>query len=264
MAFLATAAWNPPVHAKRPKAVEPEQAIDVSAIRDQFRVFQAESGQILVFVPFGEKEMIFWGSPQGVLNQQQARGYFFRPPEVFDYSMVDRRYSRNGYSLIFRNGAYFAECGEDKLPLQAIDEETGREMLDGARFLGPHWKRHAHFLARDNYGVYYFVDKALRHDDIPPDESTYRVYIGWKTEMLLSPLSLVAQDSVGEVYGMTNGNRRIVINDHKGRFFDGDEVRELHTLDLFVDFHLMYIKGGVYGEVKQGTPCDTFWPTESP
>jgi hypothetical protein len=71
---------------------------------------------------------------------------------------------------------------------------------------------------------------------------------------------MVAQDSVGEVYWMTNGNRRIVINQKTGRYFDGDEVRVLHTLDLYADSHLMYRDGGVYGNVPHGTPCDRFFP----
>jgi hypothetical protein len=238
----------------------PVREVDVSAVRDQFRVYKAENNQILVLVPFGEKDAIFWGKPNGSLVLQQARSAFKKGTESYEIGLVDRRYSRQGYSVEYRNEQTSVVCGQDRLALSPMALSEGQDALKEAQFVPPFWKRNAHFLARDDYGVYYFIDKAKRYDGSPVPESSYRVFIGWKGEILESPLKMVAQDSVGEVYGMTNGNRRIVINQKTGRYFDGDEVRVLHTLDLYADSHLMYRDGGVYGNVPHGTPCDRFFP----
>jgi len=257
--FLALA-LSGSVFAKRPVAV---QEIDVSSVRDQFEVYKVSSGQIIVLIPFGDTDMVFWGKPNGVLYRQQVRGSLSDVEEgKFELVVVDRRFSGSGYSLDLNNGDRFVTCGTDRVELTPLDKSTGESLLSGAQFTQPLWNRESHYLARDDYGVYYFVDKALNHDDSKIEESSYRVFIGWKGEILQSPLKMVAQDSVGEVYGMTNGNRRIVINNGHGRYFDGDEVRPLHALNVYVDFKLMYRDGGVYGNALQGTPCDLFFESK--
>jgi hypothetical protein len=257
--FLALA-LSGSVFAKKPVAI---QEVDVSSVRDQFKVYKISSGHILVLIPFGDTDMLFWGKPNGVLYRQQVRSSFSDvEDEMLDLVVVDRRFSRNGYSLEFRNGQKFATCGTNRMELTPVDKSTGESLLSGAQFTQPLWNRQSHYLARDDYGVYYFVDKPMNYDDAKIDESSYRVFIGWKGEILQSPLKMVAQDSVGEVYGMTNGNRRIVINNGSGRYFDGDEVRVLHALNFYMDSGLMYRDGGVYGNAPQGTPCDWFFESK--
>lgn len=254
--FLALV-FSGSVFAKKTVAVK---EIDVSSVRDQFKVYKIFSDQIMVLVPFGDTDMVFWGKPNGVLYRQQVRSSFSDVEEgTVDLVVVDRRFSKDGYSLEFRNGEKFVTCGTDRAELTTLDKATGDSLLSGAQFTHPLWNRQSHYLARDDYGVYYFVDKALNHDNTKIGESSYRTFIGWKGEILESPLKMVAQDSVGEVYGMTNGNRRIVINHGKGRYFDGDEVRALHALHFYLDFELMYTEEGVYGNALQGTPCDMFF-----
>jgi hypothetical protein len=258
-AFLSMFALSGAVFAKKPALI---QEIDVSSVRDQFKVYQAPSGHIMVLIPFGDTDMTFWGKPNGVLRNQMVRSSSSDMPERFELSMVDRRFSTTGYSMEFRDGETFLTCGTDRLNLTPLDQSTGDSFLKNAQFAHPLWDRQSHFLARDDYGVYYFIDKALNYDESRIEESSYQVFIGWKGEILQSPLKMVAQDSVGEVYGMTNGNRRIVINNGVGRYFDADEVRSLHTLNFLMDFELMYRDGGVYGQAIQGTPCDLFFQSK--
>jgi hypothetical protein len=238
----------------------PVREVDVSAVRDQLRVFKAENEHILVLVPFSNGDAVFWGKPNDLLYRQEPLSSSADRPESYSISLIDRRYPRRGYSIQYPvKERTTVVCGPDHLALSPMDLAEGEELLKGAQFVLPFWKRSAHFLARDDYGVYYFIDKANYYDDTPIPESSYRVFIGWKGEILQSPLKMVAQDSVGEVYGMTNGNRRVVINQGVGRYFDGDEVRVLHTLNLYADSQLMYRDNKIYGNARHGTPCDSFF-----
>jgi hypothetical protein len=240
----------------------PVEEVDVREVRNQLRVFQDDTQKILVMVPFGDNDWVFWGEPNGVLYQQPSLFSSANGTESYEYGLIDRRYNSTyrGISAQYRDGKTFVTCGETRLELNPLSIADGEARLKGAQFAAPFWSRNAHFLARDDYGVYYYIDKANTHDDQQVPESSYRVYIGWKGEILQAPLSMVAQDSVGEVYGMPNGDRRIVINRQVGRYFDGDDVRELHTLNLHIDSILMYRDGGVYDKARHGTPCDRFFP----
>lgn len=235
------------------------QELDVSEFRDQLRVFEAPEGHVLVFVPFGDSDWIFWGKPNDVLYQQVTPVSHFAGTESFDYSLRDRRLNAHSYKLSMRDGTYFATCGQRRADLRLLDVEEGLKKLEGARFLEPRWGRTAHYLARDDFGVYYFVDKVRTRKGETASAESYRVHIGWKGEMLQTPLRLVAQDSVGDVFGMINGDRRLVINHGVGKYLEGDEMRELHKLDIRYDSPLMYLEGGVYAGLPHGTLCDLYF-----
>ncbi len=80
--------------------------------------------------------------------------------------------------------------------------------------------------------------------------------MGWKGQMLRSPMTLVASDSLGRVYSAANGARRLVLTRDQARYVEGTVERVLLPLDLVGDGPLAYTTLGVYGDAPHGTPCD--------
>ena len=235
------------------------EAVDVSEYRDSLAAFELPTGELFMGQLGQDFDYFFYEASDGVLHQQLVNGYSADGDERFDVHLVDRRYSNLGYDFERKEDRYFLRCGENEVPLTPIDAQSESRRLERAKFVEPLWRRNAHFLARDDHGIYYLVDKAWMSSDEDPPTESYRVYIGWLGEVLLAPLKLIAQDSMGEVYGVTGSDQRLVVTGDKARFIEGESDRELYPLRQRRDYEMViYLDKGVHAGKPHGTPCDRF------
>ncbi len=175
---------------------------------------------------------------------------------AFEITALDFRARNRNTSVAFRDGAYRMDCQDYSRPLTALPAASARAYLDSVTFHEHRWRRNALALFRDEYGVYYYVDRATG-DDLDADN---RVYVGWRGQMLRAPMTLIASDSLGRVYSAANGARRLVQTGDQARYVEGAVERVLYALDLTEDAPFVYGPFGVYGDAPQGTPCDVLLP----
>ncbi len=174
----------------------------------------------------------------------------------FEITALDFRAQNRNTSVGYRDGAYRMECEDVSRTLTALPAAAARAYLESVTFHEHRWRRNALALYRDEYGVYYYVDRATG-DDLDADN---RVYVGWRGQMLRAPMTLIASDSLGRVYSAANGARRLVQTRDQARYIEGAVERVLYALDLTEDAPFVYGPFGVYGDAPQGTPCDVLKP----
>ena len=139
-----------------------------------------------------------------------------------------------------------------KRPLTQLKADEAKAFFGKATFLPPFWERIAKFLARDDDGVYYFVDM-LREE---AGGNGYRVFIGQKGSMKEQAMTNVVADSGGEIYATKSGNLKIIADKKAETAFwiKGGKKTELTVLAPLENRYLIYRGLGIYGQL--GVVCD--------
>jgi hypothetical protein len=144
-------------------------------------------------------------------------------------------------------------CGvKDARALTQLKSDEAKTFFAKATFYPPLWQRQTRFLARDDDGVYYFVDE-LRDEY---GGQGYRVFVGEKGTMKEMPMTNVVEDSGGFIFATKGGSLKI-ISDKKADtayWVKGGKKIELTTLVPTDNRYLIYRSLGVYGSI--GTVCD--------
>jgi hypothetical protein len=111
-----------------------------------------------------------------------------------------------------------------------------------------------HLLARDDSGVYYYVDRIAK----VYGGKGYRVFVGKKGAMKQMPLTDVASDSAGEVFSTKSGDLRLVRHNEGNKdtmtWVKGEKRLDLVFLDPDVNSVVIYKDLGIYTFL--GTLCD--------
>jgi hypothetical protein len=144
-------------------------------------------------------------------------------------------------------------CGlKDKRVLTQLKADEAKAFFGKATFLPPFWERNAKFLARDDDGVYYFVDMLSQE----AGGNGYRVFIGQKGSMKEQAMTNVVSDSGGEIYATKSGNLKIITDNKASTAFwiKGGKKTELTVLVPGDNRYLIYRGLGVYGAL--GVVCD--------
>lgn len=243
----------------------PAEAVDIAPIHESLSFFELPTGELFVGQAQYGGENFFYEVERGRLYRVPVGPGQSASDGNFDLGLVDRRSERNqGFDFKLQDGRYFFVCTineeQHEVVLTKLSAEEGAKRTKRSQYFEPFWQRNFHLFARDDHGIYYYVDKPWMGGDssveVPADG--YNVYIGWLDEMLLSPLKLVAKDSIGEVYGTSGSNQRLVSTHDEIRYFDGGGVRTVHRLAPY-DISLIYVDGGIHTGKIHGTPCDRFY-----
>lgn len=245
----------PSVAQATPDLPEQVPAVDVSAIADKLEILDDGSGNLIAFRRDEPRETVYFGTKEH-LYQLQIVSSSASGDTQFDVSALDFRAPDRRASFSLRDGVYTMECADVTRPLRALSAAEAKTVARGAVFHEHRWRRNAVALYRDEYGVYYYIDRATGDDE----DVDHRVYIGWRGQILRAPLKLLASDSLGRVYAAANGARRLVITGDKVRYIEDATERTLYPLDLIMDGPFIYGPLGVYGDVPHGTPCDVLMP----
>jgi hypothetical protein len=224
---------------------------DVSAFVDDIAVLDDGDGNLVAFRRSAPRDTVWFGDADH-LYALQVFGSGASGDQAWSVTARDFRSTTRQTSVSLRDGAYRMACADVTKPLTPLPAASAKRIAKKATFHEHRWRRNAVGAWRDEWGVYYFVDRASG-DDTDVD---HHVYIGWKGQILRAPLKLIASDSLGRVYSAGNGTRRLVITKDEARYVEGDELRVLHALDLIMDGPFLYTDLGVYGAEPHGTPCD--------
>jgi hypothetical protein len=252
----ALAGGNKTLENKKPKP------IDAKAHADKLEVWKDDLGQYYV-VPvangfsFDEAgTWVFYGDGKTLYQQRiigsgsSAKGY--------EWSIwAPRVKTMQAASMETKNDRLTVQCGvKDLRTLTQLKADEAKVFFAKATFYPPLWQRQTHFLARDDDGVYYFVDE-LREEY---GGQGYRVFVGEKGAMKEMGMTNVVEDSGGFIFATKGGSLKIIDKSGDGKKLDtaywvkGGKKVELTVLVPNDNRYLIYRNLGVYNSI--GTVCD--------
>lgn len=248
------AALVPTVAAAEPKPT----AVDVKPFRDQLIVLQDAQGGTYAVLP-GKDGRAFFGTGKA-LYEQLIYGRSTND-DAWDVSMWAPRVPNVQPGSIMRkaDGSFSKWCGsEHETSLTQLTADKAKQVLDKSSFWTSAMIHRPHLLARDDAGVYYYVD-VLREQY---GGKGYRVFVGKKGAMKQLPLSDIASDTAGEVFATKSGNLRFIhdetLDEGKPKtavtWVRGEKRSPLVQLDVDMNSPLIFKDLGIYAFL--GTICD--------
>jgi hypothetical protein len=246
--------------AAAPKTAKPgdkPKAIDVKAVADKLEVFRDDEGHYYVSPKRGAftddaEQWVFYGDGKTMYRQQ-----------IVGHGADDKGYDWSVWSPRVRGiqQASFTPKGpkpsvqckrQDTKPLKPLTVDEAKAVLARATFLPAPWQRQAHFLARDDDGTYFYVDRYREEYG----GKGFRVFSGQKGAMKELAMTNVVSDSAGEIYATRSGDLKVVTEGNSGKAYwkKGPTKSELIVLELLPNRYLIYRELGIYGQL--GVICD--------
>ena len=259
VAGLASAAGADPAPKKPTKASD---VIDVKPMLDKLNVYKDDFGKYFV----GPRpdaivdtevaaQWVFYGDQKG-LYQQRIIGSG-REGHKLDWAIWAPRVRHMQQAQVIQDDAgaqMTCEMRDRKYvtkQLAPVPADQAKAFLQRVALHPPLWQRQSHLLARDDNGIYYFVDE-LREEY---GGNGYRVFVGQKGAMKEVPMKNVVSDSAGEIFATQNGDLKIVTGE-KGKAYwkRGGKKEDLTVLEPTDNRYLIYSELGIYGTL--GAVCD--------
>lgn len=230
--------------------------VDVKAIRDKLMLFEDAQGGTYVVLP-GPDGRLFYGTTAKAVYEQIVVSRS-TDGDAWSFGVYAPRLSGITPAIVQRRkdtGAFERWCDEASMPLKLVPADRAKPMLAKIQFMTSGLIRRAQFFARDDAGVYYYVDQLAK----AYGGQGYRVFSGKKGAMKQLPLTDVAHDTGGDVFSTKSGDVRFVVdaNDHtknSAYWIKGDKKRELTILDPDVNSRVIFKDLGIYTFLS--TPCD--------
>jgi len=244
--FVATTAT-----AKPKKKNEDDSEAVTDEMKKGFVVLTDGQGTVIaVDKTWGEDHNVFYGDGKTMYRQRVHGGGADGGAGTWDYNFWSPRV--NSASVGAKaGGKYVLYCGDDETALKKVPDADAKKMLDAAVWKKPMWHRQAQFLARDDRGTYYYVDR-LRDDY---GGKGHRIFAGPKGGMKELPMTNVVADSKGEIYATKRGELRFVTTSDAASWINGGTKTELTIVPIEDNVPMIYRDLGVY-EGSLGTPCD--------
>lgn len=229
--------------------------IDIKPFRDKLQGFVDGKGGLYFIAWLDDERRVFYGAnPKQVYEQRHVR----RSTNGAQWSVtVDAPRlpeDRPAYISRKEDGTFSRSCEADEAALTELTGDKLKTAIDKAQFLTTALMWTPVVLARDNTGTYYYADKLV------PEYGGkgFRVFVGKRGAMKLTPLADVASDSAGEVFATKNGELRLVHMDGEPSTAEwargSGEPLKLTVLSSYVNAKLIYNDLGVYSFL--GTLCD--------
>ncbi|MEM6532700.1 MAG: hypothetical protein AAF654_08745 [Myxococcota bacterium] len=226
------------------------------SLPDTTRFLHDDAGNVIAYDP-KEPSFLLAGS-EGALWLQSVRTSSRRNDERLSARFWDPRFE--GASFEMDNGVFHLSCGKKKIALKLFPEDVAKRMRRAARTFGLRWQRSALLLARDNRGIYYYVDRIRDQEKRTGEVEDFRLFIGRKGRIAHVPLDDAIVDQAGAVFLTAKG--RLVVerqNDQKViRWFLGEAETPLVDVDLWSAASMVYRRLGAYGDQPLGTACDPY------
>ena len=229
--------------------------VDIKPYKDKLVILEdADGGFYAVTYEKDDEPHIFYGTSAKVLHEQLLEGARSRNGDVA-WSVAVKA-PRTAYPFMAQierkpDGSYQRTCG-DKITagLTEITGDKAKDIRDKSQFLTTTMMRRPYLLARDDRGVYYYVDE-LRE---VYGGSGHRVFVGKKGALKQMALTDVTSDSAGDVFATKGGDLRLVRTyDDKdtekkpvAQWIRGEKKTELIYLDLYMNQTLIWRDFGLY------------------
>jgi hypothetical protein len=231
--------------------------VDITSFRAELLVFADSAGNAYVLRPTikGAEARLFFGPSGKSLHEQQIIGRTTNGT-AWSYQTWAPRISgiRPAYFQQNLDGTHHKQCADEHhdVTLTQLTGDKAKQVLDKSTLMTEALVRRPHVFARDDSGVYYYVDKISQKYG----GKGYRVYVGKKGAMKLLPLTDVASDISGEVFATKSGDVRL---DYRGdkkmaAFVRGEKRTELVWLDVDANSNVIFSDLGIYQFI--GTLCD--------
>jgi hypothetical protein len=233
-------------------ADETPKALDITPVKAKVHVLTDGKGHYVVINPAEiSDEFFFYGDGKTMWGQRTFGGG--RNGDSFSRNFWDPRMRSRGNASFDYNQdkKYLVYCGDRKTELKPVADADKKQLLDGAKFLGPRWTHQAYALARDNTGKYFYVDQ-LRDSDV----KVFRVWSGQKGAMKLQKLTNIVSDSEGDIFATKTGSLRVVLDKQESMWAQGKKQQKLLMLPIEDNAAMIYGDLGVYTGQPLGTPCD--------
>lgn len=259
---------------------QPGKPIATAAVVDKLDVFKDDFGGFYVspkpnaFKDSDDNDKwVFFGDKKGVF-QQTIVGSSTTNGGDYDWTIWSPRVKNMQQAqLTLVKGAMALACERHdaqykKKPLTQLTDDQAKAFVKATPFYPKLWQRQAHFLARDDDGMYFYVD---RWSDDHGGQG-YRVFAGMKGQMKQLVMTNVVSDSAGEIFATKGGDLKIVTKseaasagrsdpisveaaaDFKAYWKKGEKKAELVVLPLMPNRYLIYRELGIYGRL--GVVCD--------
>ena len=246
LAVAATAAADP-----TPKPV------DVKAMKSKATVLTDAQGGIYV-VFRGDDAKVFFGPNGKTVYEQAIVGSSSDGEGRWEFDTWAPRIVEEPHLASItrkKDGTYEKACrDQESMALTELSGDKAKTVLDRAAFVSSGVVRVPHLLARDDSGVYYYVDRIAKIYG----GKGYRVFVGKKGAMKPMPLTDVASDSAGEVFSTKSGDLRLVRHSEDSKdtmtWVKGEKRMELVALDTDVNSAVVFRDLGIYTFL--GTLCD--------
>lgn len=239
-----------------------QKPIDIKPVADKLDIYRDDTGMFYVSPRAGSalpkdqedpNQWVFYGDGKTLYQQRIVGMSHDGSKGGYDWTIwAPRVRGLSNASLVLSKDKPYAECKlrDGKKPLTQLTGDEVKALLQRATFLPPLWQRAAHFLARDDDGVYYYVDE-LREEY---GGNGHRVFIGQKGVMKEQAMTNVVSDSAGEIYATKAGDLKIITEGGKAFWKKGAIKKELVVLELMQNRYLIYRELGIYGQL--GIICD--------
>lgn len=143
------------------------------------------------------------------------------------------------------------QCHDRKTFLQELAAADKAKLLANAQFVTATWDRRAYALARDNTGIYWYVDRGVGEK-----AKQFRVFMGPRGRLKPMPLVNVVSDSEGDIFATKQGTLRMVLGKSESLWAKGKQEQKLVQLPVADNRLLIYTDLGPYLGQRLGTPCD--------
>ncbi|MGE0870473.1 MAG: hypothetical protein AB7P03_18055 [Kofleriaceae bacterium] len=236
-------------------AAEPRpQPVDIKPIKNDLIVLQdAQGGTYVVYRVKDQDKRVFFGTAKKLHEQIVIGGS--ADGDAWGINIWTPRLAniRSGEIELKKDGTYFRSCdGKADGALTRITGTKAAGVLDKAAFLTSAMVYRPYLLARDDAGVYYYVDRLSKlHGG-----KGYRVFVGKKGGMKRLALTDIATDTAGDVFSTRSGNLRLVDTNGTSSttWIKGERKTDLIKLDVDANSQLIFSDLGIYTFI--GTICD--------
>ena len=236
-----------------------DETVDVSEYKDKLKVLTDGKGHYVAVMPFTigdgpDTGLLFYGDGKTFFAQRRISGGR-NGDESFDSTFWEPRVNA-GYKASFgmHQKKWSIQCDERVTELKLLEPDEGKKIVSAGKFMKPLWKRRAYALARDNEGVYYYVDRARE----PENSQDFRVFRGPKGAVKPQQMVNVVNDSEGDIFITKAGKLRLVLDKHETVWLTGAKQVKLTPIPIEDNHVMIYTNLGVYAGEKLGTPCDDF------
>jgi hypothetical protein len=241
-----------------PVAAEPApKPVDIKALKSKAVVLaDAQGGRYVVFRD--DDPMVFYGPSAKAVHQQYIIGSSSDGEGGWEFNTWAPRVPEGSHlgSLEHKkDGTYQKTCrGKDDAVLTELSGDKAKAVLDKTAFLTSAIIHVPHLFARDDSGVYYYVDRFAKIYG----GKGYRVFVGKKGALKQMPLTDIASDSAGDVFSTKSGDLRLIRNSENNRvtttWVKGEKRTELVYLDTEINSVVIFKDLGIYTFL--GTLCD--------
>lgn len=236
------------------------KAVDIKAVKEAMVVLKdVDGGVYVVYNERGKDSQVFYGTGRDKkLYTQLLDGPKGWDGDAWNISTQAPRavYPFMGQLGRRKDGTFYRTCSDKNiLELTQVTGDKATDVLDKYEFLTTSVIHRPYLLARDDRGVYYYVD-VLR--DVYGGAG-HRVFVGKKGGMKQMALTDITSDSAGDVFATKTGDLRLVRtldgSEKKptAQWIRGEKKSELIYLDLYMSSPVIYRDLGLYK--TPGTIC---------